>query len=126
MPILHVAITGRDRRHLTALGPKLRVVVVGYKESKRGIVVDAYVQSEKVAWLGSRGTASPRWRTWSRTTGSGRRKSRPRPGGGSRRGRYGDVIWSGGYLTADEVERAIEIGATQSRRLLRADPACPI
>ena len=36
MPILHVAITGRDRRHLTALGPKLRVVVVGYKESKGG------------------------------------------------------------------------------------------
>jgi len=28
MAMLHVAITGRDRRHLTALGPRLRVVVV--------------------------------------------------------------------------------------------------
>src|SRR4029450_7695225 len=28
MPILHVAITGRNRSHLTALGPKLRIVVV--------------------------------------------------------------------------------------------------
>ena len=27
-----------------------------------------------------------------------------------RRGRYGDVIWAGGYLTADEIERAIGLG----------------
>ena len=26
------------------------------------------------------------------------------------RGRYGDVIWGGGYLTVDEVEAAIGVG----------------
>src|SRR4029450_5592604 len=55
MPILHVAITGRNRSHLTALGPKLRIVVVGYKETKSGITVDAYVRSEKVEWLRKQG-----------------------------------------------------------------------
>ena len=51
MAILHVAITGRDRRHLTELGTKLRVVVVGYREDRHGAVVDAYVPAGKVAWL---------------------------------------------------------------------------
>ena len=27
-----------------------------------------------------------------------------------KRGRYGDVIWGGGYLTVDEIERCIELG----------------
>ncbi|HUL79291.1 MAG TPA: hypothetical protein VL691_18650 [Vicinamibacteria bacterium] len=55
MSLYHVAVTGRDRRHLTALGAKLRVVVVGYREGKRGIVVDAYVPSEKLEWLERQG-----------------------------------------------------------------------
>ena len=55
MPLYHVSITGRDRRHLSALGPKLRVVVVGYREDRRGIVVDAYVPVEKIPWLSRQG-----------------------------------------------------------------------
>ena len=55
MATLHVAITGRDRRHLTELGAKLRVVVVGYREDRRGIVVDAYVPAGKVEWLRKKG-----------------------------------------------------------------------
>lgn len=55
MALYHVAVTGRDRRHLTELATKLRVVVVGYREEKNGIVVDAYVDSEKIKWLERRG-----------------------------------------------------------------------
>ena len=55
MAILHVAITGRDKRHLTALGPKLRVVVVGYREEKHRAVVDAYINADKVKWLERQG-----------------------------------------------------------------------
>ncbi|HEY6985582.1 MAG TPA: hypothetical protein VH375_05835, partial [Rhodanobacteraceae bacterium] len=55
MAICHVAIMGRDRRHLSELGAKLRVVVVGYREEKCGIVVDAYVPSQKIDWLKRKG-----------------------------------------------------------------------
>ena len=55
MSTLHVAITGRDKRHLAALGPKLRVVVVGYREEKHRFVVDAYIHADKVAWLKRQG-----------------------------------------------------------------------
>jgi len=39
MALCHVTIIGRDRPHLQALGRKLRVIVVGYVEDKRGAVV---------------------------------------------------------------------------------------
>ena len=55
MALYHASITGRDRRHLTALGAKLRVVVVGYREDRHGIAVDAYVPAEKVEWLKRQG-----------------------------------------------------------------------
>jgi hypothetical protein len=32
--LYHVAVTGRGRRHLTGLGTKLRVVVVGDREER--------------------------------------------------------------------------------------------
>jgi hypothetical protein len=91
-------------------GPKLRIVVVGYKETKSGITVDAYVRSEKVEWLRKQGygvtpleNVEPhdRERVAEEQAAVKRRL---------KKGRYGDVIWSGGYLTADEVERALEIG----------------
>ena len=110
MAMLHVAVTGRDKRHLSALGGKLRVVVVGFREGKRGIVVDAYIPSAKVGWLERHGYGVTRIEeidTHDRERqAQGRAAVRVR----LKRGRYGDVIWSGGYLTADEVERAMEIG----------------
>src|SRR6185436_6325354 len=60
MALYHVAITGRDRRHLSALGAKLRVVVVGYRETRRGIVVDAYLPEEKIGWVQRQGYAVTR------------------------------------------------------------------
>ncbi len=110
MSVYHVSITGRDRRHLSALGPKLRVVVVGYREDKHGIVVDAYVSAEKIPWLSRQGyvvtlleevDVHDRQRQAEAHTAVDSRLAR---------GRYGDVIWGGGYLTADEVEACIEFG----------------
>ena len=35
MALYHVTITGRDRRHLTELGTKHRILVVGYREDRK-------------------------------------------------------------------------------------------
>jgi murein tripeptide amidase MpaA len=110
MSILHVAITGRNRRHLSALGPKLRIVVVGYKETKKGIVVDAYVRSEKVEWLKKQGYGVIRLENVGPHDKERQEEEHAAVKRRLKTGRYGDVIWSGGYLTADEVERAMEIG----------------
>src|SRR5262245_49427773 len=54
--LFHVIITGLNRRHLTELGPKHRIVVVGYREKKNGeIEVDAYLNAREEQWLGKRG-----------------------------------------------------------------------
>jgi carboxypeptidase T len=57
MALLHVAVTGRDRRHLSELRNKFRVVVVGAQETPRGIIVDAYIPAERVDWLRKKGYA---------------------------------------------------------------------
>ena len=110
MALIHVAIAGRDRRHLTDLGAKLRVAVVGYREDKRGAVVDAYVPAEKIKWLERQGygvavieavDAPARKRQAEGHTAVAHRLQQ---------GRYGDVIWGGGYLTVDEVEKAMAMG----------------
>jgi len=55
MGLYHVAVSGRDRRHLSALGVKLRVVVVGYRESERGIGRRCVCAEKKIAWLEKQG-----------------------------------------------------------------------
>jgi murein tripeptide amidase MpaA len=110
MSILHVAITGRDKRHLTALGPKLRVMVVGYREDKRGAVVDAYVNSEKVAWLERQGYGVKRLEVIDAHDRARQKEGRVAVARRLKKGKYGDVIWGGGYLTADEIEKAMVLG----------------
>ncbi|HTR76459.1 MAG TPA: M14 family zinc carboxypeptidase, partial [Gemmatimonadaceae bacterium] len=111
MSVVHVNITGRDRRHLTALATKLRIVVVGYREDRHGMVVDAYIRDTKIAWLKRKGygvavlervDAPDRVRQE-----EGKRDVAKR----LKRGRYGDVMWGGGYLAVDEVEAALVLGA---------------
>jgi murein tripeptide amidase MpaA len=111
MSIYHVAVTGRDRRHLTALGAKLRVIVVGYRQEKRGIVVDAYVPGEKIEWLKRHGYGVTRLEQVDAPDRQRQAEGRAAVDTRLKRGRYGDVIWGGGYLTADEVEAAIALGA---------------
>jgi murein tripeptide amidase MpaA len=110
MAVYHVAITGRDRRHLSALGAKLRVVVVGYRETKGGIVVDAYVPEQKVEWLERKGYGVTRLEKIDAHARQRQAEGRAAVDKRLKRGRYGDVIWGGGYLTADEVEAAIKLG----------------
>jgi len=111
LSIYHVSVTGRDRRHLTALGGKLRVVVVGYRETSKGIVVDAYVPSDKVAWLEKHGYGVKLLEEVDRPDQERQAQGRDAARARLRHGRYGDVIWGGGYLTADEVEAGLALGA---------------
>jgi murein tripeptide amidase MpaA len=111
MGLYHVAVTGRDRRHLTALGTKLRVVVVGYREEKRGIVVDAYVPAAKIGWLERRGYGVTRLEEVDAPDRQRQAQGRSAVHARLKRGRYGDVIWGGGYLSVDEVDAAIALGA---------------
>jgi murein tripeptide amidase MpaA len=110
LALYHVAVTGRDRRHLTELGAKLRVIVVGYREEKRGIVVDAFVPAEKIAWLERLGYGVYRIEKVDLRDRKRQAEGRAAVQARLKRGRYGDVIWGGGYLTADEIERAIDLG----------------
>jgi carboxypeptidase T len=110
MGLLHVAISGRDRRHLAAIGPKLRVVVVGYREDERGAVVDAYVRSEKIGWLKRQGYGVAVIEEVDAHDRTRQDEGRTAVAVRLKRGRYGDVIWGGGYLTADEVEAAMVLG----------------
>ena len=55
MTLIHVAVTGRDRRHLSELRNKFRVVVVGAQDTRRGVVVDAYIPPERIDWLREKG-----------------------------------------------------------------------
>jgi murein tripeptide amidase MpaA len=86
--------------------------VVAYRENARTgeIVVDAYLPPTRVPWLEKRGydiqvleDVEP---------GARRRQREGHQAAATRlkRGHYGDVIWGGGYLTTDEVERAMEVG----------------
>jgi murein tripeptide amidase MpaA len=111
LAVYHVAVTGRDRRHLTELATKLRVVVVGHREEKRGVVVDAYVAEEKIPWLERHGYGVTRLERIDEHDRQRQKEGRAAVHARLKRGRYGDVIWGGGYLTVDEIERSIELGA---------------
>jgi carboxypeptidase T len=116
MALVHVTITGRDRRHLQALGkklrgPKLRVVVVGFREDEKGAIVDAYIPSGKVDWIRRQGYGVTILEERVDQHDRARQKEgRKAVGTRLKKGRYGDVIWGGGYLDVDEVEAAMELG----------------
>src|SRR5882672_2167423 len=112
MSLYHVTITGRDRRHLTELGTKHRILVVGYRnDRKHGIQVDAYVPPDKTEWLERQGFSVTRLEEVESKARQRQAEERKAAARRLRQGRYGDVIWAGGYLSADEIERAIAIGA---------------
>jgi len=110
MSLLHVAITGRNKRHLAALGPKLRVVVVGYREEKHRFIVDAYIHSDKLEWLKRQGYDVKRLEAVDAPDRTRQKQGHAAVARRLKKGRYGDVVWGGGYLTVDEVERALVIG----------------
>src|SRR5262245_47425134 len=101
MSALHVAIEGLDRRSLTALGTRHRIVVVGHRENSRTgkITIDAYIEPRQEVWLRKRGYSVTRLEA---VDAPARRRQKDGRRDAARRlakGRYGDVIWGGGYLT---------------------------
>ena len=114
MSLYHVTITGRDRRHLTELGPKHRILIVGYREDpKRGILVDAYLAPGKMQLLRKHGYTVTRLEEVGSRARQRQEEGRTAAARRLKRGRYGDVTWAGGYLTADEIERAMVLGVEQ-------------
>ncbi len=113
MAFFHATITGPDRRRLMRLGIRHRLVLIGYREDKKGLVVDAFLPAEKMGLLeknGYRVTLIEDEQT------AGRKRLAERQESSSRRiahGRYGDVIWGGGYFTPDEIDKVIELGAVR-------------
>ncbi len=107
MAILHVAVTGRDRRHLSELRNKFRVIVVGVQETRRGLIVDAYIPAERADWLRKKGYGVELLQEVEGPSRARQAEGRAAAESRLKRGRYGDVIWGGGYLTVDEVEAAM-------------------
>ena len=112
MALLHVEITGRDPRHLTELMSKYRVVIVGHRPIPRTgeVLVDAYVPPNKVGWLEKRGYRVATLENVEPADRKRQREGHQAEKARLRNGRYGDVIWGGGYLAADEIERAMVLG----------------
>ncbi len=110
MAVAHVAVTGRDRRHLSELRNKFRAVVVGVQETRHGIVVDAYIPTERIDWLRKKGYGVKLLEEIDAPARTRQAEGRAAAESRLKRGRYGDVIWAGGYLTVDEVEAAMVLG----------------
>jgi len=112
MSALHVAIGGLDRRSLTALGTRHRIVVVGHRENANTgkITVDAYIEPRQEEWLRKRGYTVARLEAIDVPARQRQKDGRRDAARRLAKGRYGDVIWGGGYLTVDEVERAMVLG----------------
>ena len=111
MSLFHVFITGLNRRHLTELGPKHRVIVVGYRERKTGeIDIDAYLSAREEQWLKKHGYGVTRLEEVEVPARRRQAESRRSAAVRLKKGRYGDVIWGGGYLTAEEIEQAMVLG----------------
>jgi len=114
MSLYHVTITGRDRRHLTELGPRHRILIVGYREdARRGILVDAYLAPGKMQLLRKHGYTVTRLEEVGSRARQRQEEGRTAAARRLKRGHYGDVTWAGGYLTADEIERAMVLGVEQ-------------
>src|SRR5215831_20491349 len=122
MAIAHVAVTGRDRRHLSELRNKFRVVVVGARETRGSIVVDAYIPADRVDWLRKKGYGVELLEDVELAGRKRQAEGRSAAETRLKRGRYGDVIWGGGYLTVDEVEAAIVLGEKNHPKVFQRIP----
>ena len=112
MNLIHVSVEGLDRRSLTALGTRHRIVVVGHKENRRTgkVTVDAYIHPRQETWLKKHGFGVTRLEEIGAAARQRQQDSRRDAKRRLVSGHYGDVIWGGGYLTVDEVERAMVLG----------------
>ena len=110
MALCHVFIAGRDRQHVRELGSKLRVTVVGYSEEKGKFTVDAYVNESKIPWLRKKGYEVTLFERIDEHDKERQSQGQAAVAARLKHGRYGDVIWGGGYLNVDEVELSMVMG----------------
>jgi murein tripeptide amidase MpaA len=109
-----VTITANERegRFLTDLAAKRRVPLAGLRHTPgRGYKIDAYLlprQMERLKQAGYRFTIHENIDQQDRQRQTEGREAAARR---AKRGRYGDVMWAGGYLTVDEVESVILSGS---------------
>jgi murein tripeptide amidase MpaA len=106
-----ISATEAESRFLTDLAVRRRVPLAGLRRTKEGYLIDAYLlplQMKRLAKAGYRFTVHEDAEKQGRRRQEEGRAAAARR---ARRGRYGDVIWAGGYLTVDEVEDAIARGA---------------
>jgi murein tripeptide amidase MpaA len=111
-----ISATDREARFLTDLAVKRRVPLAGLKHTRQGYLVDAYllpVQMKRLAKAGYHFTVHENVEKESRRRQAEGREAAARR---ARRGRYGDVLWAGGYLTVDEVEAAVLSGSKRFSR----------
>jgi murein tripeptide amidase MpaA len=107
-----ITATEREGRFLTDLAAKKRVPLAGLVHiPKRGYTIDAYLlpeQMRRLAKAGYRFTVHEDVEEQDRKRQAEGREAAKRR---AKRGRYGDVMWAGGYLTVDEVEDGVSRGA---------------
>lgn len=73
-------------------------------------MVDGYVRGDKIEWLKRKGYGVTRLEQVDAPDRSRQRQGRQAVARRVQEGRYGDVVWGGGYLTTDEVEQALVLG----------------
>jgi murein tripeptide amidase MpaA len=80
--------------------------------------VDAYIPADRVDWLRKKGYGVELVEAIDAPDHARQAEGRAAVETRLKRGRYGDVIWGGGYLTVDEVEAAIALGTKNYPELL--------
>ena len=123
MSLSHVAVTGRDRRHLSLLGTSSGSWSPAIGRRSSGIVVDAYVPASKVAWLRKQGYGVKVLEEVEAPDRARQAEERSAAAVRLKRGRYGDVIWGGGYLHRRRSRAGHRARGPESRQLLRAHSA---
>jgi len=74
-------------------------------------VVDGYIRGDKIEWLKRKGYGVTRLENIDAPDRSRQKEGHKSVARRVTQGRYGDVVWGGGYLTTDEIEQAMVLGA---------------
>lgn len=115
MPLLHIRVKARDRRHLTELATRHRLVVARHShDPKRGFAVDAFARPAAVRAIERHGYTVECLQDVEIESRERQGQSQAAAIRRTLRGRYGDVHWAGGYLTVNEVEAAVQVLAQES------------
>ena len=74
-------------------------------------MVDGYIRGDKIEWLKRKGYGVTRLENIDAPDRSRQKEGHKSVARRVTQGRYGDVVWGGGYLTTDEIEQAMVLGA---------------